>query len=308
MVGLGNLSAKETATTLSSYADIGNVWAVQYDNEGVDVAVIANEIVEKAESEGVDQLVLSGHSMGGDVALKIADHLYTQTDIDLKAVILDCTPPDVYSVRPSEREKGLMMIKYYPVFDAFDIGASRTFRFVGEMVARKERYMQEADTILERIDISSFGNAAKEVYEEKILKKDVASTDLIGDQFGEIYDGDAINSLDIITDSLEGKDKPAIVYMRPQNPLDDLVVDVSRSQVLITSETDFADLNLLIVKMHNTGHANPNQRPTEYNAAIRDKIIPFLDRKEHERQAAAHLAYLAIAQSDPGLAILESDE
>lgn len=305
MVGLGNLSAEETAITLSSYADIGNVWAVQYDNEGVDTAVIAEEIVEEAEEQDVDKLVLSGHSMGGDVALKIADHLYTQTDIDLMAVILDCTPPDIYSVRQSEREKGLMMIKYDPLFNVIDGGASRAFRFVGEMVARKEQYMQEADTVLGRIDFDRFGDATKEVYLDKILKKDVASTDLIGDQFGEIYDGDALGSLDVITDPIEGKDKPVIVYMRPKNPFDDPVVDVSRSQKLITSKTDFSDLNLLIVKMDNTGHANPNQSPTEYNNAIQDKIIPFLERKELERQVAARLAYLAIEQAGSHLAILE---
>lgn len=307
MVGLGNLSALETATTLSTYADIGNVWAVQYDNQGIDVDVITHAIAEKVEHDGIKSLVLSGHSMGGDVALQIAERIYTQTDIDLNAVILDCTPPDIYSVKPNEREKGMKMIKYYSIVHAVGGEASRTLRFTAEMVARKQRYMKDGDAILARIDAEAFGEAAKEVYEDKILKKDVASTELIGEQFGQILWGNALHSLDAITDSIEGKEKPAIVYMRPKDPNSDTVVDVSRSQNLVASETDFSDLNLLIVKMDNTGHANPNQSPKEYNTAIHDKIIPFLDRKELEKHEA-RLAHLAIAQTASQLAILEPDE
>lgn len=284
MVGLGNLSAEQTATTLSSYAELGNVMAVVYDNRGIDTDVIARTIEKKVYDQQLESVVLSGHSMGGDVALQVATYLYEETDIPLDAVILDCTPPTVDTVRPDEREKGLMMEEWLPYVPGGDV--SRTVRFAVEMGARKDRYIQGGDSWRDIIDTDELKAAAQEVYEDKIQNEDAASNGLIESQFRVITSSKALHNLHALNQSIEGKTLPAIIYMRPKIARSDTVVDVERSQKLITDELGVFSGRLLIVEMFGTGHANPNQQPDEYNRAIRDEIVPFVERRQASQRSA----------------------
>ena len=58
LVGLGNLDATPTAEALPALSEIGQVWSVQYDNSGLDTAVVSDLILERAGWSGVENVVL----------------------------------------------------------------------------------------------------------------------------------------------------------------------------------------------------------------------------------------------------------
>lgn len=300
MVGLGNLSAEETATTLSSYAELGAVKAVRYDNQGIESTVIAQKIEEELIASDVQSVILSGHSMGGDVALQVAVYLYEKTAINVEAIILDCTPLTLDTVRQNEREKGELMRSWLRYIPGGDV--SRSIRFAVEMGARAERYLTMDESGLD-FDGGLFVDSAKEVYREKIVNKDAASNGLIESQFNVISSSEALNNIKRLHSPIEGKTPPAFIYMRPAFGFDDSVVDVDGSQRRLYEAVRQEGGDLTVIRMDDTGHANPNQRPDQYNAAIRQKAVPSITQRrvsEYEIQFASF--------TPEQIAILDSDE
>jgi pimeloyl-ACP methyl ester carboxylesterase len=302
MVGLGNLSAVETATNLTSLSDLGDVIALRYDNRGIDTDVIARTIETKMLEEDYTAVVLVGHSMGGDVALKVAQYIYEDTDIQVDAVVLDCTPPDRESVRQDERHKGDLMLKYLPIIPGGDV--ARTVRYTVEMGARKDRFIvKQADGSSSQFDAEEFKNASKEVYIDKIYNQNAATSGLIETQYAEIVDGESVQSLHALGKQVEDKYMPKIVYMRPEEGWRDGVTDVDRATGILQQEVGIFEGRLLIVTMQHTGHANPNQVPEEYNSAFSEKIVPYIHRYS-AHQDLENLPRLSYG----GIAIMNTDE
>ncbi len=299
--GLGVRSAEQTATSLPSLAQLGEVMAVVNDNRGIDSTVLAREIEETFYEKKLESLIIDGHSMGGDVALQVARYLYEETDVAIDAIILDCTPPTIDTVWSDEREKGMLMSRLLPYIPGGDV--ARSVRAVVEMGARQDRYFQGGSSLRDAIDTDAFIDAAKEVYRDKIRNQDAASNGLIESQFKIIVSSQALDNLAALGEAREGKTPPAIIYMRPKDATSDAVVDVENAQRLITDQVGVFSGRLLIVELENTGHANPNQRPTEYNAAISSEIVPFMERRQQgERKELLAQSVLE------GLGILRADE
>ncbi len=303
MVGLGNLSAKETATTLSSLSEIGAVMAVRYDNQGIDATVIAQRLEEKLKLDAMNSVVLMGHSMGGDVALQVATYLYEQTAVEVEAVVLDCTPLTLDTVRQEEREKGELMQSWLRYIPGGEV--SRSIRFVAEMGARADRYLTFNESGI-AVDDGVFIDSAKEVYREKIANKDAASNGLIESQFSVISSSTALSNVERLHAPIEGKTPPIFIYMRPASGTDDTVVDVDDSQRRMYETVRRENGKLVVIRMNDTGHANPNQRPDQYNEAIGQKVVPYINSyraAEHEIQFASftpeQIAILGVDEHGP---------
>jgi pimeloyl-ACP methyl ester carboxylesterase len=274
MVGLGNLDASETAATESPYKNMGPVWAIQYDNQGIDTQVIANLIEKKAEEESIEQLNLVGHSMGGIVALEVGAHIKEKTDIDVVSVVLDSTPINLDAVRPDERTKGQEMTRWISRIPG--ARESRIIRTIVEVGARRERFMQ--DNLKTDIDTHEFKQVVEEVLQDKIYTDDVASSGLIESQFAVITDSAAIDSLRSLAEQKKDEVSPVIVFMRPRRAVDDAVVDVALTNSKLHAESKRNDSEFAIVVMDETSHANPNQRPDQYRAAIEQQVIPIIQK------------------------------
>lgn len=301
-VGLGNLDATETAANLSSYDRIGNVWAVEYDNQGIDTKVIADIITAKAEEDDIKQIVLSGHSMGGDVALEVARHLYEKEkkDIELAAVILDCTPPNLDAVRPEERDRGEDMLRW--IGQVPGARESRIVRGIVETVAREETFIEEGKAWHKSIDLEGLQETLVTVWTEK-LNKSVASNKLIESQFKVIASSGAMTNLGVIAEANDEWEPPAIFYIRPRDARKDRVVDVQLAQGMMVDVVGGPEGTLHVIKVDGTGHANPSQQPDRYNEAIERRIAPVIEARQRE----AHIQTLAQAIL-PVVGIIDTDE
>jgi pimeloyl-ACP methyl ester carboxylesterase len=265
-------------------AGIGQVWAVQYDNAGLDTAVISELVTQHSRRAGVRHIVVAGHSMGGIIALEVAKHLYEDGDLDVQAVLLDCTPINLHAVRAQSRDAGEDMLRWM----GWVPGAreSRALRLLVETASRKDRYLLRASSGHPLVDTGELTDVVKEVLRKKLLSDDAASNGLIESQFKAIVASGAQNDLQTLTDESGGRTPPAIIFMRPAFGDDDRVVDVDYSQQVLLDDLAKSNAPFLVVRMAGTGHANPKQQPGIYNAAIDTKVVPFLDRMEERADNA----------------------
>lgn len=286
LVGLGNLDASDTARALPAFSEMGQVWAVQYDNAGIDTAVISDMIVDRANEAGVERLVLAGHSMGGIIALEVARHVVDNPDLQLLGVILDCTPIDLHAVRPEKRDAGEDMLRWMGWLPG--ARESRTLRFAVETVARKDRYLVTHPRGIPTVESEALQQAIREVLNDKIFQENAASNSLIEAQFLAIVASGASDDVAALSSERDDRATPAIVFMRPHRGVLDEVVDVDYSQRAIFDRAGGPGSTLLVTRMYGTGHANPIQQPHVYNDTIRTSVIPFVNRiSEREQELAA---------------------
>lgn len=277
MVGLGGLDASATAAALPSLRGMGVVWAIRYDNEGIDTKVIADLIVRATELSGLKNIVLVGHSMGGVIALEVAKHVHLDSDRRLVGVILDCTPVDLNAVRPESRGAGEDMVRWMRWLPG--ARESRLLRVAVETYARRDRFVSHGGGgVPPGIRFAELGEVLREVLREKIFSRNAASNGLIEAQFTAIVAGGATNDLRALAAPADGKPRPAIVFIRPRDPDADRVVDVEYSHQVLIEQSGGVDGTLSVVLARNTGHANPMQRPREYNTFIEQQIVPFIQR------------------------------
>ncbi|MFC4373048.1 alpha/beta hydrolase [Nocardia halotolerans] len=276
LVGLGNITAVPTAAALPSLSRLGVVWAVRYDDAGIDTKVIAEMIVRAARYGAVRNIVLVGHSMGGVIALEVARHIHLGSDRHLVAVVLDCTPMDLDAVRPESRTRGSdlqRLMGWLP-------GAreSRLLRMAVEIAARRERFTEHRHGLLPEIDHRALGSVISEVLRDKIFSDDAASNGLIESQFLAIVAGGSTADLRALARPHPDKQRPAIVFIRPRDAARDRVVDVAYSHRVLIEHAGGVDGTLSVVRPRRTEHANPIQRPGEYNAIIEAQVLPFVRR------------------------------
>ncbi|APE34136.1 alpha/beta hydrolase [Nocardia mangyaensis] len=278
MVGLGGLNAEPTATALPALRHFGVVWAVRYDNAGIDTLVIAELIVQATQLAGVRDIVLVGHSMGGVIALEVARHLHWGSDRRLVAVLLDCTPVDLNAVRPESRSRGTDLMRLMGWLPG--ARESRILRLAVEITARRDRFANR-DGMIADIDHSALRAVAAEVLRDKIFSRDAASNGLIHAQFLAIVGGGAADDLRALARSHPDKPRPAIVFIRPMDAARDHVVDVDHSHRVLVDLAGGVDGTLLVVRPRLIGHADPRRHPDEYNTVIESQVLHFVQRHQH---------------------------
>ncbi|MBH0119158.1 alpha/beta hydrolase [Rhodococcus sp. CX] len=287
LVGLGNLDATDTARALPALAELGQVWGVQYDNAGLDTAVIARMILDRAEHTEVERIVLVGHSMGGIIALEVAEHVVTDPEVNLLAVILDCTPIDLHAVRADARDTGEDLLRWMGWLPG--ARESRTLRLAVETAARKDHYLVTRPNRLPTVDPGALVEAVTEVLQDKIFSTDAASNGLIEAQFEAIVASGALDNLGMLASHRRNRRPPAVVFLRPRHGTDDEVVDVDYTQKVLFDRIGGPQGFLRVVRLAGTGHADPIQRPQAYNSALESRVVPFLERlaREAERPMVA---------------------
>ncbi|MFI5781482.1 alpha/beta fold hydrolase [Nocardia sp. NPDC051570] len=284
MVGLGGLDATDTARALPSLAQLGSVWAIRYDNTGIDTKVISDLIVRVTDAAHIDNIVLVGHSMGGVIALEIGKHIHIGSPKTLQAVILDCTPVSLDAVRSESRDQGEELLRWI----GWMPGAreSRMLRLIAETYTRRDQFV-DFGSVPPGIRAGRLRQTLTDVLGQKIFNTDVASNGLIEAQFKAIVAGGAVDDLRALARPADGKPRPAIAFIRPHNPdRDPIVDDVYTHQVLI-DRVGGIDGTLLVVLTRTTGHANPMQQPREYNTVIAQQIVPFIRQLTAAQLAAA---------------------
>lgn len=284
MTGLGTLDASATARALPSLRDLGSVWAVRYDNTGIDTKVISDLIIRVTEAARIQNVILVGHSMGGVIALEIANHIHTGSTRTLSAVILDCTPVNLAAVRPESRDAGEDLLRWFGWFPG--VRESRGLRLLAETYSRREQFIDH-DSSPPGIRLSALRRTITDVLRQKIFNTDAASNGLIEDQFKAIVASGAVDDLRALAKPADHKPPPAIVFIRPHDPYRDTVVNDEYTHRVLIDTVGGVGGTLLVVLARHTGHANPRQHPRVYNTVIAQRVVPFIALVHAEQASGA---------------------
>ncbi|GAA5059155.1 alpha/beta hydrolase [Nocardia callitridis] len=287
MVGLGGLDASDTAAALPSLRRMGVVWAIRYDNQGIDTKVIADLIIRAAELSGLRNVVLVGHSMGGVIALEVAKHIHLHSDRRLVGVVLDCTPVDLNAVRSESRSRGEEMLRWAGWLPG--ARESRTLRALVETYARRDQFVDKSEP-LPGVRFDALRKTVQQVLREKIFSRDAASNGLIEAQFTAIVAGGAVGDLRALAEGVDGKPRPAIVFVRPHDAARDRVVDDVYSHRVLIEQSGGIEGTLSVVLSRHTEHANPLQRPQAYNTIIGQQVVPFIQQFQKQVRATGTAA------------------
>ncbi len=287
LVGLGSLDASDTARALPSLRNLGSVWAVRYDNTGIDTKVISDLVIRVTEAANIHNLVLVGHSMGGVIALEIAKHIHTSSSRTLAGVILDCTPVNLAAVRPESRDQGEELLRWFGWLPG--IRESRILRLLAETYSRHDQFIDKRSHP-PGIRADALRRTVTDVLRQKIFNTDAASNGLIEDQFKAIVASGAVDDLRALAKPADRKPRPAVVFIRPHNPYRDTVVDDTYTHRVLIDTVGGVDGTLMVALTRTTGHADPRQRPREYNTVIAQQVVPFIALVHSEQTGGADRA------------------
>lgn len=286
--GLGTRDPTETAKKLTAHRQVGDVYALEYSNKDINIDELTATVVEMARANNIKTLIFDGYSIGGPIQLAIAARIYQdEPDLQVSDIILNSSPigdQGISSESQASADRLSFFINIYP-----DLVYSEDLRFVVEMVSRSQWYWdyQELD-----FDLQEFIKSARSVKREKIEDEKAASGSLIAAQFMFWEKFGVEDNIEILSQEIEDKHEPRIFYTRARNPGDDTIVNLDRSRDNLQELAKRYNLNSKVIYIDNIGHANPGDRPVEYNQAFLDQILPSIKLDEDEASQLDNLAPL----------------
>jgi hypothetical protein len=264
--GLGTRDPSETARTLTSHDEIGDVYAIEYSNKDINTDEITERVVMHAREHGIKYLFFDGYSAGGPIELAVAANIYEKyDDLHVVGVALNSSPVGNDALTDkSERAAET-------ITDVLDLWPSLVYskkaRWATEVISRTaNRGTLDTGEIKHDID---------DVYETKIANKKAASGSLISSEFQMVLRG-VEESVRRLSKPHKDKQLPQLFYTRSVEPGSDQVVKV------VNSETNFRNymaeyrIPSTVLRIANIGHANPGERPAEYNSTFEADIAPAI--------------------------------
>ncbi len=268
--GLGTRNPTETARKLTAHHEVGNVFAVEYSNRDINIEELTNTIVQNAHDNGIKYLSFDGYSMGGPIELAVAAEIYeNHDDLHVLSVTMNSSPVGNEGLTAQSKDGGRIMsavLNYWP-----ELAYSKKARWAAEVLARNHSYFDKDDN---SIDWDQLEVEIDNVYDEKIGNKSAASGSLITSQYNFIYRYGVEKSLTRLSKPVDGKQAPTIYYTRSEDPRTDPVVNTVASGESFEDAATEHFVPHRVLNIHNIGHANPAERPTEYNKAIFDYVNP----------------------------------
>lgn len=271
-VGFGNSDATNMMENLQSLREVAQTAAVEYPSSGISTDAIAEEVVEYIEENNVKEVIFTGHSIGGLVALNTMAKVKEITDeqylsVQARYAALFQTPYSLDSVRSNMRffgEKVCSYAQYAPWLKYW-----WPARFIPEYLARKQQFTDDDGWIEPR---RAFEVGVK-VYDDKI-EDPSATTNILYDQFCVQLGATATGAMKRISEASSEPYEVTIDYYSPYDGTTDRVVDKTKSIPRFSEAAKDNDLVLNTWNMADIGHHSPGQDPEVFNAMITSTLIP----------------------------------
>ena len=293
MTGLGTRNPTETAEALHVHREVGQVFAVEYSNQDLDIEDMARRIIDQAKAANLKNISFDGYSAGGSIGLAIAAYIHEhEPDLRIMSVIMNSTPLGEGSLtEQSARGVALMnrILSLYEDFKYYEDG-----RVLVEVINRSDRYLERhtVDDIngfrLQGKNTFTYENTSYTIDYAKLMKEfrdvqkkmenpDVASASLIKSQGDFITLADYNNSIRILSEQRAGAldDPIPLIVLTKSATNDDPVVNVDRSRDnLLASLRRYGNSYEIIDG--DVGHANPMERLSQYEQMFRQVVHPRL--------------------------------
>lgn len=179
-IGFGGLNSEREAEEYAPYLrHLGRVWALNYDDDGIDYRQLTKVVAKKADTEGVTEIDFIGDSIGNAHELAIAPELlegdYGITDIP--AFIINSGPSGVDALHNKYIQEGKEQATLHKLFPIASKG--KLARWGVEMYIRHNQYMSGS---LPVAFVKACGMTAT-IYNDTITSPVAASNQLLNSEF-----------------------------------------------------------------------------------------------------------------------------
>lgn len=278
-LGFGGLTAEDVASGLSAeFSQQGEVWALHYDNKGINIHKLVEVIIAKAKEEGVTKLSFYGISIGGVIELAIAEEIITGDYgiTDIPAFTFDSTPINEDVLKSSYAEEGALQRDLHEIFGIRARG--KIARWAVEMYLNRDRYWIEDRQFNKEMDfLTAFIKTSNMVIKNTILSPEAASNQLLNSAYLEFSSLNAEDLINSIGEFQEDNNRPKTTWTYIGGP-GDYIVDTKESSEQfgeIISEAGFADMQVALVP--GIIHGLPLRTPEIYQETL-DTVIPNMNQ------------------------------
>lgn len=235
--------ASAVNTLLSDY---GQVAYLENSDTGLDMDVIEAQTVRFIKANNIKRLRLYGHSMGGMVATELAARLHKQVDIEIEidAVILDCTPASYKDVK-GDGQSGTLFLETTDEVSMHLGPATQDLIQIGVALTHGQH------DILEVISHTT----------EKTLKG--CSTKLLQDQARFLRQFDIQKYRHVFPDSVD------FIHLRPEDYNSDPTIN---NKTAVSRWENGLRRPVLDVPVEGSGHADPGDHLHAYFAALYNAV------------------------------------
>lgn len=257
MNGFGTQNAdaiiKYQGEALQNITD-GSLYSVNYRNAALDHQIIADQLIDIADKNGLDEISIVGYSAGGNTGASVALNIIKQSDLDVPTIVFNLTPDGTEGLQPDKQGD----LQFIDVVSSIPGAAySKHARFLVEMVVR-----------LENNPGSDFWKTLNQTH-DAVYNDKLPGFKLMIDQAMDIVESDIRSKLVEIGEIVEkeNKLKPVIVYLSAE-PGADYMVDNQSSSQNICNYAQEAGLECIIIEIPNILHNRPDISSDEYLKSI----------------------------------------
>jgi len=235
--GFGTIDADSLAQHVGPAAQQmvdGQVWSVGYNNAHLDERATAHQIIDKAESDGVEQVAIFGYSGGFIFSTKVGRIIADESSLRIGSFTAIAAPDGLDTVR-EEHVSGVALLKALEVFP--DLAYSSPFRKLGELAFRSHQYLSDG-----QVDLDAFWRTVERV-NYVVDSNKLPGTWLMVDQLALIENADIEADLQAINESSPLRLRPTVSYFGTARPGYDAVVDDERAALAICESARKAEID-----------------------------------------------------------------
>ena len=257
-----------------------NSESIDYGDAPLDPVEIAEQIIGHTGERNLDSIALAGNSLGGIVALEVAEYIILNTDIEIETIILNATPDGSVGLRPGSQNGISAMIDWLKAVPGSRY--STYARYVATMGQENNSYIHSENPIEAVANIVETSEYVWDVVQERRRP----GMWLLVDQALAVTNANVENIITNIGTQRGERRMPVIVYLRTTNPDDDQVVRVVESSENICEYAETANLSCEIVHVDGAVHTSYEFDSEAFSAGIaqRDSSI----RNEIQQEAAQY--------------------
>ena len=227
-----------------------DIWALEYSLDGISAKEIAEQIANKASTDGVSSVSLYGYSIGGMVTLEVAHELMSTHKLAVPTIFLDHAPADKNSIRQTMRDQGTPALEVISWFNSIGI----------------------------EIEYSSIARSViNQLFADNMSHLNGTPTNLMRDQylFGMNANTDeALKHISEVDTTI-----PNVVYITSSDPSSDYMIDLKRSVELYRESTKKYGFLFSVVAVDDAIHSRLDLTIDQYNTAFTE-AAPIVQRQQ----------------------------
>lgn len=268
----------------------GLLWSGDYNDASLDARAIAHAATVRAVEQGVDELVLVGHSIGGVTSSQVAEVLTQEGVIKVTVLAPMAMPYGYEGLQPWRQDQlnytGLLALSP-------DLVYSTPFQLATETVTRYESFTGE------NLSSIKFAETVAHVWDQ-VMSRDLPGTWLASDQMFTLQNNRLDETLASIADAPSTSVKPLILDIVPSG-FDD-TVNTEYSSERLQGAAEKAGLRYIKVEVEGLEHQRPWRAAEQLERALVDKTPEIADalyrnRLEHGLENMQVLTRLPVWRS-----------